>query len=129
MSEEKEILQEVLERAIESVDNATTFLNAQLPDVIRQLLLWELIYSLIVDLAIIGLVFGFLYSVYKGYNYISTITCPDSKTGHAIGGFTLMLISGILITIVSISRFNLNWLQILIAPKIFLIQYVTELFK
>lgn len=115
-------LAEMLGKANSGIDAGATFLQAQLPDVIHQLLVWKATVSIIwFSLAVIALLGG-LVLLYK-WCWSSDSLDSDDKA------FMTMICSipGLIISIVIAE--NLEWLQILIAPKIYLIEYAVSLAK
>lgn len=163
----------LLGKAASGMDAATSFLSAQLPDVIHQLLLWKLIDSLahVFIPILLLLVSGFVlyklgrelwskdspYYVAK-HRYelardlwmktsISTeqgrqvaqeyhrardefykLTAPEQNP-LLIGATVISGTATVLCTVATLACFNLAWLQILIAPKVYLIEYASHLVK
>lgn len=116
-------LVEILNRVLSGIDSSVEFMSVQLPDVINQLLLWYAIESAI--FSIIGISILFLpFIAYKklknkfekddGYDEFLEVHLP-----------TIILLLAVLFT--SCSIINLDWLQIMIAPKIWLMEYASNL--
>lgn len=125
-----EELQKVLAELIGSTIEAKDFLLSELPDVINQLLWWHGIKSLLsfaaamvmaaIHVKVTKVVFrsirdknSYLYKTLEGWN-----------TSDALG-FSALL--GIILLIPSALLLSLDWLQILIAPKLYLIEYAAKL--
>ncbi|HET8689258.1 MAG TPA: hypothetical protein VFM18_21820 [Methanosarcina sp.] len=125
-----EILQQALLKLIEAtsngVDKAISFLSTEIPEVIRQLLVWKFAESLAYCLAAIALIIIWMVIDYKIFK-----VAKNSKDHEALffgWGLCGCLYRGVFVTAIS-SLFNLTWLKIWIAPKIYLIEYAAELAK
>ncbi len=108
----EQVLATLLERAVQGIEEAVAFSQAQIPDVVEQLLVWEMVHSaILMCIGIVILVFSsaafFRSSEYDGGMKIASISLM------ALGFF--MAIS------------SLDWLQILIAPKLYLLEYAAKL--
>ena len=112
--------------ANESVD----FLRAELPDVVQQLLMWKAVSSalglgFVVALAIVAFVL-----FRRGFRMLETIPAEydDSprfwtRTWLIVGS----VICGLILAVRLLNSFA--WLKILIAPKLYLIEYAARLAK
>jgi hypothetical protein len=102
-----------------------SFLQAELPDVIYQLLLWHGVKSLIyaASAVVIFLMF-FRQSVYFAKAILRE--CENDGDGSIL--FIPYAFAHILY-LFPISLFNLTWLQIWIAPKVWLLEYAANLVK
>lgn len=129
-------LAEMLGKANAGIDAGASFLQAQLPDVIQQLLLWKAAISIVSSLAAVALVilwlavFAKLFPVTKAKEAAWANSKNWIRQGDAY--FTLgiaALISGIVALITASNLFSMAWLQIWLAPKIYLIEYAASLAK
>lgn len=122
----KEILAEALRAIVEGVAQAKDFILEELPDVIVQLLWWKG-----VEATVFAFLGGFgLYSIYKitrKYWHKHVEWNKESKGVYVLFYVTALIILGI-IFLDWVSSF-MTALQIAIAPKIYLIEYATELVK
>lgn len=125
VSQLDQALIEVIERASSGVEAGVGFLTAELPEVVDQLLMWSLVHSLVINVVALTC-FGFsawfcLVGVrkIKAYNWAWE---GDEKTmivlGYILGGIALFF---------SLVFLNLQWLQIWLAPKVWLIEYSADL--
>ena len=147
MSEElQKALGELLSKANNGIDAASGFLVSELPDVIQQLLMWHGVRGFV--LFIIGVI-G-LASIYKQSMYLISkvpekpaekggvenwaysiirFNCGDSISSKAALDF--FIIGSVVFIIVEsaiyIAMLNLKWLQIWIAPKVWLLEYAAKL--
>ena len=124
----------LIQTSLNAIDKGTTFLSNQIPEVIQQLLLWKAIASFIEfssGIFIIGGVFAWLIYQYKYWT-----TTIETKWGtkkvrlhDEAGAFSLLNIFLIIPLLYGSSCINLIWLQILIAPKLYLIEYAKAFLK
>ncbi|ELO9329979.1 hypothetical protein ACV4JJ_005268 [Escherichia coli] len=142
------ILVELLKKASNGIDAAVSFSQAHIPDVVHQLLLWNMVDSLIktlIAILTIPLVFWFMkkqcqrvetgkigdegYSWERGNPKYRPTMVWDSK-----GDINLLIMPlvGVLalwgIFIIGVVT-NMTWLKIWLAPKLYLIEYAASLVK
>lgn len=114
------ILVELLQKASNGIDSAVSFSQAQIPDVIHQLLMWNAVSSAGIQalcvLAIIAIIYLMIYAWKK---------CDDVD----LLAPSLLVISGILSIFVFVLFCNFDWLKIWLAPKLYLIEYAASLVK
>jgi predicted nuclease of restriction endonuclease-like RecB superfamily len=135
-------LSTILQGVINTADSASAFFIEELPEVIQQLLMWKFAVSLITTLIFPVFASTLALYVYKrGYKnfteWIRLMNLPYSQmeTGdnskivvkgvETIGGGAISLIA----LLVSSHHLNLTWLQIWLAPKIYLMEYASTLIK
>lgn len=135
-------LVEFMDLALNGIEASTDFMSAELPLYIEQLLTWFLILSSIKFIGSFLLVFA----TYKTVKFISKKLPPRPTNrkesnwlweGYSDGdtmitgvgvlafisfGVALFVTVGLLVQL-----FNLEWLQILIAPKVWLVEYTAKL--
>lgn len=111
----------VLNKAISAAEKGGEFLAEQIPDVVNQLLMWHMMKGIVMLLGSL-LVFGlFVYFSVKLWRYL--------KTPYAEVDAIMAILPLGLLWIPIVALFNLTWLQILIAPKVYLIEYAASLVK
>ncbi|MDM8575039.1 hypothetical protein QU972_26455 [Escherichia coli] len=114
------ILVELLRKASNGIDAAVSFSQAQIPDVIHQLLMWHAVSSAgiqaICVLVIIACVYLMIFAWNKG---------DDAD----IVLLSLLVTSGIAITSIVVFFNYFDWLKIWLAPKLYLIEYAASLVK
>jgi len=117
---------EALSGIIEGVASAKEFILAELPEVVQQLLMWKMAESLVVFVVCLSVILAvFVNAVF----ILKYLTKRDLKEEIAIPwGITSIVISlfGIVIPLCEI---NLVWLQIWVAPKVYLLEYAASLVK
>ena len=114
-----EKLQETLTEILQGVLSAKDFVLTELPDVVEQLLVWKFCIHLILFSTGIMLVVVSYYGAKKLW-----ISLKGSRDEMCII-FMLIPASGGVLMVCA----NLKWLQIWLAPKIYLIEYAARLTK
>lgn len=153
------ILVELLQKAVNGIDAAVSFSQAQIPDVINQLLLWKAVSSFISFAVGAVLIFAGPKLVIRFYRmakqaHMSALNNAqkDYEQGKAwtryspgssvtsvsfdslVGsGFAITLVTGIAFIAVAIVSLVLvtefDWLKIWLAPKLYLLEYAASLIK
>jgi hypothetical protein len=122
----QQAIQELIEKSSSAVGTGFSFIEGELPEYISQLLLWYslsgfLLFCLGVILAIVA-----IYADVRLYKYSKEKDNSDIWFGYFVLGSAVRVI--VLCLVLSfISRFE--WLQILIAPNVWLVEYATGLLK
>lgn len=131
-------LASILQRSITAVDAGVAFLSAEIPDVIQQLLMWHAVSSFIVFFLSL-LVWLISMRMFwpnitqgkeikeSGGKYIETWT--HNKYGELENPLPYLFPAFASLTCGAVASSNVAWLQIWIAPKIFLIEYAASLVK
>lgn len=125
-------------KSLEMFEKGATFLSGEIPDVIQQLLQWKFTMSIINDatcvLVFLGTIFWLIYQ-YKYWTQTEKYRGYDGKQyartrieGDA-GALSLLNLVCLVPLIISFVNINLTWLQIWLAPKIYLIEYAATLIK
>ncbi|EMN1955336.1 hypothetical protein RN313_003401 [Citrobacter koseri] len=142
------ILVELLQKAANGIDAAVSFSQAQIPDVVNQLLVWNLVHSLIMTLIAIStipLIFWFVkrqcqkveigkfgnegYSWDRGNPKYSPTMVWDSK-----GELSFLIVPGAAVLcfwglwVIAVVT-KMTWLKIWLAPKLYLLEYAASLIK
>jgi len=117
-------LTSLINKSLAGLDAATDVLTAELPEVITQLMLWYSVKSAITSIICIFI----LYLIYKftSWQYKKFNDADLEFWDHPELMFNLLLLIPIMI---SLKVMNLDWLQIWIAPKVWLIEYAASLAK
>lgn len=114
------------------VETAGEFLKGQIPDVLQQLIVYNLVISLAIFL--VGLVGTISWPFFCRFLYKKGKDCyPDSHAyymdqGDFAGILTLCAVAGSLVFLVVLIT-HLDWVKIWLAPKIWLIEYTADLLK
>jgi hypothetical protein len=128
-------LADILTKAVSTVETAGVFLKAEMPEVVRQLLAWKFAVSLI------GFCLPYVAILIAGCVFARALKKPNipcsyggTKWGDAKGACLIVpcVFTGIMLLASMCSCFEgpcLDWLQITVAPRIFLIEYASQLVK
>ncbi|HGT4567380.1 TPA: hypothetical protein ACM3GT_003122 [Escherichia coli] len=133
------ILVELLQKASNGIDAAVSFSQAQIPDVVHQLLIWSFVHSALFQVA--GLLL--LIAAIKLPSFARTERNNGERwtsfDGRPNDGYFISSVYYDICTVfvpifgsimgVLIIAFNFEWLKILLAPKLFLIEYAASLVK
>ncbi|MGZ0195574.1 hypothetical protein ACTM9L_09165 [Citrobacter freundii] len=142
------VLVELLQKAVAGIDAAVSFSQAQIPDVVHQLLVWNMTHSLImtvIAISTIPLVVWFVkrqcrkveigkfgnegYSWDRGNPKYSPTMVWDSNGELS---FFVVPMAGVICiwgcwVIAVVTR--MTWLKIWLAPKLYLLEYAASLIK
>jgi hypothetical protein len=121
MNKLEEVLVKYIEKAAGSIEKGVEFALEQAPEIIEQLLRWEMVSSGLKMLSAL-VMFGILikFNIWQ-FRYWSK---QDDISDEAVANiFQLPFI------IIACTLFNLTWLKIWIAPKVWLIEYAASLVK
>ncbi len=118
----------MVDKTVSATGEATTFLVNQIPDVLQQLLRWKMMESL---LSVIFPIILFLIAA-CGYGYwlkkVIQWGCFNTydPVGYVLGAlFGGAAVFGLFLS--ACFHFDLVWLQIWIAPKVYLLEYAKSL--
>lgn len=139
------ILTELLQKASNGIDAAVSFSQAQIPDVIHQLLLWNAVSSIIsqvVALIVFPVVAILLYrglkqrgekvesQGWRGYTFVGRSIFWDEDGDFSFPGFMCCMVGGLAMVWCALAvTLNFDWLKIWLAPKLYLIEYAAHLVK
>lgn len=119
-------LAELVNKATSGAEQAGEFLASELPEVVEQLLMWYAVKSALLCLLSIIILWSCVRFVKKAKDYVNDSSIDPHGTGVPI-----YLVSGgihfVAFLVAILELFNLQWLQIWIAPKIWLIEYAAKL--
>lgn len=117
------ILQKTTAAATAGVD----FLSEQLPDVVRQLLIWHAAQSAIRCAIYLALAALLCYAAKRLWRHAYTLQeDSDERAWTCIGAFVAAIIALIWLFV---AANNLEWLQIWLAPKLYLVEYTAAILK
>lgn len=116
----EQALASILQKTVNAVEAGVSFLSDQLPDVIQQLLIWHAVKSGV------WFVITLICTIVLGRWLYKTLKSPDCWDDY---GPLPILFGGAVVFLFVITFKNLDWLQILVAPKLYLIEYAAELYK
>lgn len=124
----------IIEKAQETGPKMVDWLYKEVPEVISQLLAWKMAEHL--ALFILGFTLVFIYPIIlykifnKLYNYFEVSKMrADMAPNFYIPAILCSVMTIALSQIFGWAAINIKWLQILVAPKVYLLEYVTSLSK
>lgn len=119
----------LIEKSISAFDSGATFMSEQIPEVIHQLLLWQMVYSGGKAICAVLLMIIFVVVDYKTFKHLWSTEHDAFWNDKFIGGYLLCGTGIRFLWAIPLSMINFTWLQIWIAPKIFLLEYAAKLVK
>lgn len=136
-----EQLEKSLTKIVDQASDGISFLSDELPEVVQQLLAWKMVQSLgVFSLASFTLIAILWYVIKRsgrrkstnvdGYQEFERTFTHNIRgeidEGAAVVGIVLAVA---LISFSTVIFTNLDWLQIWIAPKVYLLEYAAKLVK
>lgn len=122
----QESLAALIEKSVQGIDAGVAFLSAELPDVVHQLLMWKASVSAISMAACLALCWTIYRINAAQIRYWRKVFSEPYAEWSGHPGL-MMNIFQVFLLIPVIELFSVDWLQILIAPKIYLIEYAAKL--
>lgn len=123
----------MIQQALEAFNKGASFMAAEIPDVVNQLLMWHAIRSAAMTaLGVLILVVFVVTSYYQVKWWVAkdpNSRYDERRINMAYGSAVLLNLIWILPVAFAISIINLTWLQIWIAPKVWLIEYAARMIK
>lgn len=120
-------LVELIGKASNGIDASVSFLSAEIPDVIHQLLVWYAIESAIHTVIGVSIVAMWIACERFALKKISdwNWSIEDVIMNYALIGMFPRIAAFVMVCVMV----NLDWLKIWISPKIWLIEYASQLAK
>jgi hypothetical protein len=125
----------LINKSVEGVESSINFLQAEIPEVVYQLLMWSVVDNLIKGLLyLIVSLFWFYWAIYIPYKTIQKARKNKAETfftykdgsvseGVAVLGINILIIIPLLGSV----HFLMGALKIWIAPKVWLLEYAASL--
>lgn len=113
----------LIEKSLKAFEAGADFMADQLPDVVQQLLMWYMVLGGVKAVAAVMLLVTASIVAYKGIGW-------TRNAGKYVDGWFIYSMCSILwlpVIMLSVHLWNLTWLQIWVAPKIFLIEYAARM--
>lgn len=128
---------ELINKSLQGIDSTQKFLTSEVPDVINQLLVWKFFESFIFCLLGMLILFGTIFFNWKQYKYWKGLTDEQIKklrpefTDYRdekldVGAILIFNILNFIPCLISALLINIKWLQIWVAPKVWLIEYMKK---
>ena len=131
-----------IDKFLAGIDGTVDFMSEQLPDYIEQLLVWYAVYGAVMTLFGIILISVSTYIVVKYSGVGEKVdeskssrydnhrpTWTHDNDGDLMGSIVIVCVGYLMILWVGFYHINLDWLQIMIAPKVWLVEYASQLAK
>ena len=125
MKETDQQLAYILKKGLEVAEKTGNFVVEQAPDLIQQLIVWktcEYIFWILISIAFLFSIYKWYKSAMKRYDDLDNFIDETEFLAFFTYSITVILILGI-----ALFHGFFNLLQILLAPKIWLIEYATNL--
>lgn len=116
-------LAELIAQATSGISQSVDFLQAELPDVIVQLLVWHAAYSAI--MCAVGLAGVILLPMFGVWIFRKLVRDDEWNDHPEVIGIAILFFPFTM----AVAALNLTWLKIWIAPKVWLIEYAAALLK
>lgn len=114
-------LAEILNKTTQGAEAGVGFLQRELPDVVQQLLVWHGVKSAVFFVILLSLSLISAWATKRVWTWAREEDEGDEAATLFPAGAAVVL---------CVSAFgNLDWLQILLAPKLYLIEYAASLVK
>ncbi len=121
------ILVDLLQKASNGIDAAVSFSQAQIPDVVHQLLVWNFVSSMLFQIFIIIAIAGYVFAAYK---FVKITSSKRLGEGAIIVSAISLMVGACFAVGLSVAFFSyFDWLKIWLAPKLYLIDYAASLIK
>ena len=117
---------EILKKGLEVAEKSGNFVIEQAPDLVKQLITYKTIETsiyVLIEITLMYLIFRYFKYLYKKNNEDSDFIIDDEF--HIIGMIITSLI-GIFLFFVFINDIS-NLIQLIFAPKIYLLEYIAQL--
>ena len=120
-------LAEIIGKVNGGIDGAASFMSAQIPDVVNQLLTWYAAKSAIMCLLAVILMIAWLFAEHYA---IKALRSNGADFDTWTIGYGLIGSIARIVPVYFVAQYlNFDWLQIWLAPKIWIIEYAASLAK
>ena len=125
----QKVLADIITRVTSGADAAIQFGKEQIPEVLKQLLVWNFTYSLLIWVLSLSIIVGYLLWMsikWKWWMHNKATTSISTDNLYSIITFIWSILA-----FISLIMFfsNLDWLKIWVAPKLYLLEYAASLIK
>ncbi len=120
----QQALANLLSMAVDGLNGAVEFSKAQLPEVVEQLLMWHMVESLIWFSVGLLVMIVTIWGNFKVHKAVKDGDMDDMAYAIIVPVSLFTFSGGFIATTAS-----LDWLKIMIAPKLYLLEYAAQLVK
>ena len=125
----QKVLADIITRVTSGADAAIQFGKEQIPEILKQLLIWNFTFSFLIWFSATAIIVGYIIWMLTKFkwwfkNQRTTTTEQDAAV-------TVLTVIWGFISFIMIFVFwcNLDWLKIWVAPKLYLLEYAASLIK
>lgn len=119
-----EALAKIIDKTLNAVDSGVEFLSNQIPDVIHQLLLYNMVWALMWWAISIIVIVACVTFIVKGVK-----ACQADRIDEDLAAGIIIPCAIVIIIFTIVFANNWDWMKIWLAPKLYLIEYATQLYK
>lgn len=125
----QKVLADIITRVTSGADAAIQFGKEQIPEVLKQLLIWNFTFSFLIWFSATAIIVGYIIWMLTKFRW--WFKNQRSTTTELDAAITAVTIIWGIITFIMIFVFwcNLDWLKIWVAPKLYLLEYAASLIK
>lgn len=125
----QKVLADIITRVTSGADAAIQFGKEQIPEVLKQLLIWNFTFSFLIWFSATAIIIGYIIWMLTKFRW--WFKNQRSTTTELDAAITLLTVIWGIITFIMIFVFwcNLDWLKIWVAPKLYLLEYAASLIK
>jgi len=122
-------LTELINKSVSGLDATKDFLSAEIPEVITQLLMWHGVHSFGLFIIAVLIPLGFLIFNLKYWKWMIPKGKEANWDGEWIPAISFPMLAHVIFFMIFIECVNVQWLQIWIAPKVWLLEYAADIVK
>ena len=123
----------LIDSSLKAFEAGASFMAAEIPDVVHQLLMWHAVYSAVMTLFGVAILVVFVVTSHKQIKWWMgkdpNDDYNDMRITSTYGPLAMLNLVWLLPIIAAFNLINLTWLQIWIAPKVWLIEYAARMLK
>nr|DAX06431.1 MAG TPA: hypothetical protein [Caudoviricetes sp.] len=125
----QKVLADIITRVTSGADAAIQFGKEQIPEVLKQLLIWNFTFSFLIWFSATAIIVGYIIWMFTKFRW--WFKNQRSTTTEMDAAITVITVVWGIISFIMIFVFwcNLDWLKIWVAPKLYLLEYAASLIK
>lgn len=125
----QKVLADIITRVTSGADAAIQFGKEQIPEVLKQLLIWNFTFSFLIWFSATAIIVGYVIWMLTKFRW--WFKNQRNTTSEQDAAVTIVTVIWGIITFIMMFVFwcNLDWLKIWVAPKLYLLEYAASLIK
>lgn len=125
----QKVLADIITRVTSGTDAAIQFGKEQIPEVLKQLLVWNFTYSLLLWVISLSIIVGYLWWMCVKWKWWMNNKATTSTSTDNL--YSIITFIWTILAFISLIMFftNFDWLKIWVAPKLYLLEYSASLIK